>query len=257
MARQPQVCIRTIGRCIYCGSTEPPLSKEHSIPQGLDGYGYLKDASCEACRLITHAFETDVLRKMMWGIRRDLGVGGNHRDSGNPIFVPTRDHDGTIGGLELQNGDIPTKAVFPALAQPPGLYGGQPQPDLELRVLVDEQALERLEQSGVVGPVAEFRGPSFWPMLAKIAHCQAVSDLGLDAFEPFLTDFIRGVSPVDEWPKFIGAPPEARPPADNTTAYALVHQNDQGFLLGRIRILGMLGAPVYDVAIGRLRAAPA
>ena len=35
--KQRLIVYQPVGRCIYCGSTEPPLGKEHIIPYGLGG----------------------------------------------------------------------------------------------------------------------------------------------------------------------------------------------------------------------------
>ena len=51
-----------IGYCIYCGTRERPLSKEHIIPYGLGGVWILGEASCDKCATITSEFEMDVLR---------------------------------------------------------------------------------------------------------------------------------------------------------------------------------------------------
>ena len=233
------------------------MSKEHPIPQGLNGYGYLKRASCESCRKITQSFENEVLRYMIWSARKHLGLGGKNKDQPKDIGVRTRSLSGEIGRVAVPHYDIPAKAMLPVFEYAPKLYGGQWPEDrmLEVRVYLDQEALTRAEAAGMHGMSVEYRGPSFLRMLAKIAHAQAVAQLGLNGFHHFLPDFIRGVTSSDEWQTFIGGPPEPRPPADNTVACVNVHRNDWGFLLGRIRLLGIYGAPVYDVAIGRLREA--
>jgi hypothetical protein len=81
--------IRMIGACIYCNSTEPPLTQEHVLPKGLAGFkapiGHheaiiLRKASCEKCREITRVIEGDCMRGMD-NLRNILGWRKNPKDS--------------------------------------------------------------------------------------------------------------------------------------------------------------------------------
>lgn len=65
---------RKIGKCIYCGRTDGPLSREHIIPKGLNGEWTLIEASCEYCREITSRFERDFLKKAFGPARIALGM---------------------------------------------------------------------------------------------------------------------------------------------------------------------------------------
>lgn len=48
---------RPVGRCIYCGTSEGPLGKEHIIQESLGGRLILPRASCELCSSATSAAE--------------------------------------------------------------------------------------------------------------------------------------------------------------------------------------------------------
>src|SRR6266496_822254 len=63
-----------IGECIYCGSTQEPLHREHAIPYGLNGPWTLNKASCGACADITSRFERDTLRNLLPDVRAILSL---------------------------------------------------------------------------------------------------------------------------------------------------------------------------------------
>ena len=51
---------KRIGKCIYCGSTEPALTTEHVIPEALGGTELLLEATCEECQRKTAAAENAI-----------------------------------------------------------------------------------------------------------------------------------------------------------------------------------------------------
>ena len=62
--------VRFIGQCIYCKSSTPPLSDEHTVPYGFNGDSVLQQASCSKCADITSAFETlIILRDTLFAAR--------------------------------------------------------------------------------------------------------------------------------------------------------------------------------------------
>ena len=67
-----------IGSCIYCGSTAPPLTTEHIIPEALGGTDYLTFATCEPCRKETADAE-NVIGLAMSPLLRRLGVQGKKK----------------------------------------------------------------------------------------------------------------------------------------------------------------------------------
>jgi hypothetical protein len=180
----PPVKFAPIGCCIYCGSTEPPFTDEHIIPQGLGGREFLPDASCESCRVETGKFEEVVQRGMVWALRRTLGMRGKRR--------PRR--DGKPYAEEAMHDKIAVKGALPVFSRPPGLLVGQTYLDdvpLEIVVFYDAGQIGHFGKAGAtahVDPMATIR------MLAKIAHATAVGLCGLDGFDPFLVDLILGRS---------------------------------------------------------------
>lgn len=251
MTLPPQLCLREIGRCIYCGSTNPPLSKEHIIPQGLNGVEYLKQASCEVCRQATHSFENTFLRQMTWPIRRHLGAGGRNKDQPEKLTTWSKDATGKAVRTEHRHDEVPTKAVMQVFDHVPEIFGGSwPESNpAKIAVLCDPDA-----PMPVDGPGLAFDNLAQIRTLAKIAHAKAVAIYGVDGFEPFLTGLVRGVD-TRNWHRLVGAGDIETPPPDGQLVSLSVYPckaEHTGLLLGRIRLFGIYGGPVYDVAIGRL-----
>lgn len=65
-----------VGVCIYCGTTEGPLTDEHTIPKGLGGTLVLPAASCGACATLTSQIERRVLRGFLDKGRQAMGIKG-------------------------------------------------------------------------------------------------------------------------------------------------------------------------------------
>lgn len=76
-----------VGRCIYCGTAEEPLSDEHILPFALGGNLILPKASCETHRKTTQRIERTCATKMFGAYR--VRVGGPTQNPGNG---PTRSH---------------------------------------------------------------------------------------------------------------------------------------------------------------------
>ena len=70
-----------VGRCIYCGACEQDglLSREHIIPSALNGNLILPDASCEACRGITHAYEGHCAHEIYGPARARMGFQSRNK----------------------------------------------------------------------------------------------------------------------------------------------------------------------------------
>ena len=64
---------KSIGRCIYCGTADDGLSREHVIPFSLGGNVILGKASCNKCSAITRDFEQTVTRTQFGNVRMQLG----------------------------------------------------------------------------------------------------------------------------------------------------------------------------------------
>src|SRR4051794_6006927 len=124
-----------IGECIYCGTTDPPLTREHVMPRGLGGNwspsGYtdalvLQNASCVRCQRITQRIEHDCLRSMLDSARARLGLKRNDRATGltESIFDLA---DGTKELRQVSNDEVLGTVCIPSFYQAGALGDGLSQ----------------------------------------------------------------------------------------------------------------------------------
>ena len=253
----------TVGRCIYCGSTEPPLSDEHIVPLGLGGRVVLRAASCSPCQTITGRFEQDVLRKAGAAFRSGMKMPTRRpaeRPSSQRYLV-------TNGGVESEL-EVPIDDYIPMFGlptfRPPAALTQESRSDLAFTGLRYIQPLSRtarynsLEELGrglgVEGiRLQQPRIPmaSVARLAAKAAYGMCIAALGPDAFERVhvLPVILKGEE-VGTW---VGG-------AD-TPRFNLVEPGDHiitvdtfgGEVHSTVKLLAHMGGPEYYVVVGRLR----
>lgn len=133
----PNQVFAAVGACIYCGSTDSPLSDEHIIPFGLNGNLILPKASCKTCATITGEIERFCLRPMLGDFRSTTGLR-TRRKKTRPKTISVRHRD-VRRGVEISE-DIQTEN-YPRIAlgycfPPPGiLYNGNPNAPIEAELM--------------------------------------------------------------------------------------------------------------------------
>jgi hypothetical protein len=190
-----------VGVCIYCGSTQPPLSDEHVIAYGLDGGDILPDASCKVCAAITSKVERHCLQKLFMPARFHLKQRSR---KGLPKTLPV---EAVISGLKT-NREL-TAAEHPGMLwswalEPPYILDGLEPMGLRRGGRVAMRALnndnnERLNKLGDITLPASFDVTIFARMIAKIAHAYAIAQRGLNGFRPLALEAILADDPSDIW----------------------------------------------------------
>lgn len=266
----PSRAYKPVGQCIYCGRRATKLSREHIIPFGLAANALvLPAASCSRCAEETRDFETACLRHMWWPFRTHIGAPSRGRDRPEKFRVRTmrvdkQNSDGTIEYQRLDEIDVdPSDYPFLYYAYdfpPPGLLIGRHR-DADLTfdtwALIDLEALKRYapgEGEGIrLGPSETTH---FCKMLAKIAHGYAIAELGLGAFDPHLSGYIRGEH-LDGEPQWIGGDIDAHRHAPNTRFHQIGWEVEtvagHHYLVVRLRLFCGIGAPAYRVVVGDLK----
>jgi hypothetical protein len=199
----PSKVYAPLERCLYCAETEN-LSEEHIIPLGFGGELIVPRASCKAHQKATCKVEDFVLRKYLCALRSHLGL-----PSRNPLHRP----DGYV--LKLRRGahswkqkvklaDHPGFVRFMTFVAPPGRVLGRARrqetwsvrfvdveifPDIAMR-------LARLGADGFEDKVT-INGMAIARLIAKIGHCFAVAELGIDAFEELYVAHLIGAEAQD------------------------------------------------------------
>ena len=175
---------RNIGECIYCGTTEGQLTKEHAVPYALHGTWTLLNASCGSCAVITSRFEKNTL-DLYGHIRTALKMRTRHPDKRLPTLplVVDADRKKTIQVPVLE---YPLYLPVPVFL-PPGIKTGRPLTpgmsvlDLTLQHIAGPSYKEVQARHGYdfVGTRHSFSPELFAQTLAKIAYCAGIYMLGL------------------------------------------------------------------------------
>jgi hypothetical protein len=79
---------KPVAKCIYCGSSDLPLTDEHVVPLGLAGRAVLPNSSCKDCAAVTGGIEQKLLRGAFWPLRRKFGLVSNRRPKEQPDWFP-------------------------------------------------------------------------------------------------------------------------------------------------------------------------
>jgi hypothetical protein len=180
---------REIGECIYCGTRDAPLGKEHAVPYGLNGPWTLLKASCDACAKITHRFERDTMRSLWPDIRNALAMQSRRRDKRSQTLPLVVEHDGVRETIQVSRSEFPIYLPTP-LFPPPALFW-RSKPIRGVFTNLDaihiagptfKEASQRYPGANFVGAHTNFSPEDFARTLAKIGFCAAVHGLGLAAF---------------------------------------------------------------------------
>jgi len=183
----------SFGRCIFCRTELPPeaLTDEHIVPLSLNGSLVIRKGTCEPCRKRSNekyewaALDNDLLApRRLLALRRRQGKRKKAPTALPPIAVgdATMDRDAKFE-LELTKEQYPNS--FSLIHFPPAglLVGIDRGADItELRLQTFDLGNRAGRATNVTTREPRINGP-FALMLAKIAYCFAVAELGLDGFD--------------------------------------------------------------------------
>lgn len=216
----PAQRLPTPGKCIYCGAFGVKLTEEHIIPYAIaKNAAIIEGACCEVCQKIIQPYEQEVLKKQL-NVFRAMVDAPTRDKRGRPqtIILPLIEYDEEGRTLrELGNREIPI-AEGPLIlnlwqSPPPRILGEEIDPansegrpwryieasraDPILQMVAQEQGVRRV---GIQLPSVNRLHYLRW--LAKTAHAFVAAKLGVDSFEPFLTELILNRS--DDVGLFVG-----------------------------------------------------
>jgi hypothetical protein len=249
-----------IGQCIYCGETNPPLTREHVLPRGLGGFraptGYhealvLRRASCGPCQQITQQIEHECLTQMLWPIRSRLKFDRKDR---RPSHVPIQ--------LLLADGSTITRNVEPELAHAPIVVThfdkaevlGKRSYSPRTTVVFPPQFHVSARQHGAkgIGLSARENRPRFAQMLAKIGLGLAVAQFGLKGFHPLVREFIRFLP--NDYRHWVGGrkrKDDSRSKNLHSLMLTVENTPSGAFVIAEIQLFASYGAPVNYVIVGK------
>jgi hypothetical protein len=257
-----------VNRCIYCGTTDGPLSREHIVPLALNGDLILPKASCEECARKTSADELTVLRKSMREARAVLGYR-----SRKPREAPVDIEMEFIKGGKREVRRVPlTNAISPV-----------PMPILELPGCLRSEDHDGRPSSSSVQVIAVGKDPqnvlldnaadniammafvdigAFSRMLGKIAYSYAVAKLGHERVRDSLLipSLLHEKDEIGLWvggtQQLVGKPDPVAYQIGFRVYNAPAKEGSVEVVLVLLRLFAHLGTPGYMVVLSRGRPLP-
>jgi hypothetical protein len=244
---------RDVGECVYCGSADCPLHREHAVPYGLNGTWTLLRASCAKCAAVTHRFERDSLKGLWPAIRSVLSMQSRHKShlASLPLVIEVGGAQKTIEVARKQFPLYLPTPIFPA----PGYVTGLPPANAsatQLRFLhvagPSFQEVARQYSADFVGERLTFAPEEFARTLAKIAFCTGVYALGLTPLRNSpIRNIIRGTD--RNWGHWVGQwNGEEVNPAKGLHAMQVRASGPDVHVV--LRLFAQFGAPEYHVVLG-------
>lgn len=248
-----------VGRCIYCGASEneAKLGNEHIVAYALGGNVVLPKASCRSCEAATSKVELKVCREMLLVHRTKSGVQTRRR-SERPVDFPLDVfRSGDVSEVRVPFEDYPVDIYIPSLGLPGLLVGDAERQDwegIEIKVIAKQKfgidGADRIRTKMIIP------GGEFARMIAKMAHAFAVAELGIQAFEPYLCEFIReGRGFAASLVGGLGSRPPSRAQDANgchELDLRVVRNHGRHLLLARIQLFAHLGMPIHQAVVGEV-----
>jgi hypothetical protein len=254
-----------IGRCIYCGETDPPLevgrfTDEHIIPLSLGGNLLLPQASCKKCeKIINQQIETPVCSQE-WGLLRAKRKfpSRNKKKRAAKAYQKIGLNNGSEMNIPLA--DYATPVCLYKFG-PARILTGLPPGTDHLRwtvcILTDHEeqmAMQRKYPEWDRRHGFKAQPYPFARLIAKIGYAYAVAELGPDAFRPLVTDIILGKS--EDYFFTVGGSfdiLEAIPGGDHVTDISLMFVSaEKAHVRVEVRLFSQISAPGYHVVVGEI-----
>jgi hypothetical protein len=179
-----------VGRCIYCGTTAHPLTKEHVIPYGLGGTMVLRNACCEKCRIETSKCELNPIHKNWEEVRGALNFPSRKRKLTKKTFLLNVElEDGSKTTLKLKGSETLGLVHFleynpPAFFDPNGYKSGVIVTGAKLMgfgINIDKFRKKHRIKGFTLTKTS--KGNDFEKMITKIAYCFVIVCWGLECFD--------------------------------------------------------------------------
>lgn len=242
-----------VDQCIYCRS-RVDLADEHVVPRSLNGSIILRRASCKACAKVTSKFEQTCARTS-FGLFRLRNEMRTRRKKERPEFVEidVASGDGASTIITAPVSGIPNVLFLLKFGHTATILLGHP--DIDTSAVKPWIAADSSTLEGKTGwNVGKFDAFAFARMLAKIGHCLAATQFGLDEFTPLTLDFIFGRT--KNLSHIVGGSFEDEMAASAVHWLRLRDHYDltreRRFVVAHIRLFACLGAPSYHVAVGEV-----
>jgi HNH endonuclease len=261
--RSTRLVFPPVNRCIYCNQVKSQLTDEHIIPFALGGVMELPKASCKDCAKITHAFEYTCMRQMFGRFRIRHNVKTRRKkDRPKKLAALIRTPDGNTKEVIVDASEYPTE-LFMYKFKTAGALLNLPQSENRLMEwdLVgisdrDELIAFGKKHGGQFMVRTKMVPFEFARMLAKISHSFAVSQLGLNGFQPLALDAILGRTENISY--VVGGTDKFGPRIPDgghllELEYKVEPNIRRSVVIVHIRLFSILDTPNYHVVVGRIQ----
>ncbi len=184
-----------VGRCIYCGAVNGPLSREHIVPYALGGNWILQKASCAECAKKTCQTEsvcTNERYGMLYAWRNKHRMQSRSGWKGREnITLQVRKSDGSIEDRAFETKDAPA-AMYGFVFPPAGIIEGR-EPSNTVDVVMKIRSsipTKGFPQAGEAMKLTTGYPTAFVQMIAKIGYAFAAAETGTDDLLPGVADII-------------------------------------------------------------------
>jgi hypothetical protein len=245
-----------IGQCIYCSTTEGPLSEEHVTPYGLSGSLVLLNASCARCANITSALEGTVL-KHMFAARAALRTRTRRRkerEKPQPMLIEKNGERQTIEALWQDQWKVIQLPIFPL----PAHIDGRPYTSG-----IESTSMDQFELSEKGEEIAKRHGVDkvlsrnypleiFARFIAKMAYGYAVERYTLNAFEDiYIVPAILGEK--DDIGRWVGCSDIRELPVRDcniSVGFKIISRDE---LIVKLKMFPQFDGAEYVAVIGRVK----
>ncbi|MBI5196439.1 MAG: hypothetical protein HZA10_08965 [Nitrospirae bacterium] len=244
--------------CVYCGSSERPLSDEHIIPLSLHGWEVLQKASCNSCADITKKFEQRVARNMYWPYRAKYNFPTRRKkDRPNKFPITFVKHDGNEVKVKLPVEEHPNFYLSLLLPEPCLIAGRElsnSNPEMKVELKGDKKSLDKLmAESGY--PCVKIDCVAMWGdlcrLIAKIAHSYVFAVLRGNGYLSLLPEVILGDNEYIS--HYIGGIKESELSSIvNQLTVNLEEINDEYYLVVYVQLLLIGSLPIYKAIAGKV-----
>jgi len=246
-------------RCIYCGA-EDDLTREHTVPYGLNGKAVIPAASCRECAKKTGAFERKVLRGPMRSVRVLQGFQSRSKHEGAARTTSVRIlRDGVQDEVEVPLEEAPIVLYFPEFA-PPGIVTGKHGTGIDLTGVATvcfgpdpEEFARKLGAEGLTLESPPYEPVPFAKMLAKIGFATAYAEGTLTRVHelyPVIPAIMGETNDIGRWVGTMTGSYRKYPGLLHRVA--LHEDHDRGLLVAEVQLFASSGAPSYGVVLGTL-----
>lgn len=246
-----------IGKCIYCGAAEGPLSEEHVTPFGLSGSLILLHASCERCARITSGLETTLLKGQWFAARAALRTRtrrSKNRRQPQPMLIEKDGEIKIIRAVWQDQWKVIQLPIFPLPAHFDGraYTGGIESISMDQFELSEkgEEIAERHGADKVLLP--DYPVEVFARFIAKMAYGYAVERYTLNGFEEvYVVPAILGET--DDIGRWVGCSDRREFPVRDCTVSVGFRVTSGNELMVKLKMFAQFDGAEYIVFIGRVK----